>query len=335
MKKSEKSVIIKRKIVNGGSGLKKIINLVEGKNKSMLFGEKNNKLPIKLGDSYRINVAFLNKIGSNVVLALKLLGGSEIHSVGLFDENINLAKKYEYEMNQIDFPFNEGKSVSFETISEKRIFDCDLLVFCPDFSDSEDSEGKTIRVAEKYAIEALECGFHGIFVVACESCEEICKTISKKGISCSQIQGFSLGAMDSRARKIARDNAEYGMYIKEGRVFGPCGADLVVANSIQRYDEMKSRELTRLTMKSNLKLKSIGQRSYITNSISSVAMQIIAMLKGEWHYSAVYLGTEKEGAFFGIKNRITNNGIELEDDYLDDTLFEHIQTAYNNLKFYV
>ena len=66
-------------------------------------------------------------------------------------------------------------------------------------------------------------------------------------------------------------------------------------------------------------------------ALSSAAISILLSLRGEWHYGSVYLGSNENGAFLGIRNRLTEEGFEYEDEGLPDELYERIFRAYKNL----
>lgn len=79
-----------------------------------------------------------------------------------------------------------------------------------------------------------------------------------KGLFPEQIQGFGLGVMNARAAYFAKRDPRFAAFLTEGRSFGPHGEDLVVANSVERYDDALSRELTRLTVEANLEMRALG-----------------------------------------------------------------------------
>ena len=122
--------------------------------------------------------------------------------------------------------------------------------------------------------------------------------------------------------------ASSSKYLTEGRVFGPHGEDLVVANSIADYDDEASRELTRLTTSANLKIRELGFKPYVAPAVSSGALSILENLRGNWHYSSAWFG----GAFLGMRNRRCEEGLLVEDLPLDDRLFERIERAYRALE---
>ena len=148
-----------------------------------------------------------------------------------------------------------------------------------------------------------------------------------------QIQGYGLGVMNMRALYYSRKEPEgpMSLYETEGRAFGPHGQDLVIANSIEHYDEEASLRLTELATSANLKVRDLGFKPYIAPAISSAAVPILLTLRGEWHYGSVYLGDSARGAFMGVKNRLTESGFEYEDVPLPDALYKRILNAYTTL----
>lgn len=114
--------------------------------------------------------------------------------------------------------------------------------------------------------------------------------------------------MSARAAYYADKDPKFKNYSMEGRAFGPHGEGLVIANSIDNYDENLSDILTKKTREANLEIRSFGFKPYIAPALSSGSFSLIATIKSEWHYSATFL----DGAFMGIKNRFINNTIELE-----------------------
>ena len=69
------------------------------------------------------------------------------------------------------------------------------------------------------------------------------------------MRGFGLGVMHARALYFARKDARFTGYLTEGRAFGPHGEDLVLANSIEHYDDALSRELTEKVAHANLDMR--------------------------------------------------------------------------------
>ena len=95
---------------------------------------------------------------------------------------------------------------------------------------------------------------------------------------------------------------------------------MVIANSIEHYDDALSRELTELVETANLRVRELGFKPYVAPAVSSGAMQLLLTLRGDWHCSSVCLG----GIWFGVKNRFTAHGVETESLSLPDVLFARL-----------
>ncbi len=52
----------------------------------------------------------------------------------------------------------------------------------------------------------------------------------------------------------------------------------------------------------------LGYKPYVAPALSSGALSLLALLRGQWHYSSVYDGQ----VFMGCRNRLTPAGIETE-----------------------
>ena len=126
----------------------------------------------------------------------------------------------------------------------------------------------------------------------------------------------------------AKRDPRFSKFLTEGRSFGPHGQELVIADSIENYDDALSRELTEKVVTANLEMRALGFKPFVAPAFSSGALSILLMLRGEWHCGSVYLG----GAFMGVKNRYTPNGLETEILPLPDKLFERIRMAEETLK---
>lgn len=301
--------------------------------------------PIK-DSGYRINIAALGDVGATLLLGVKILGANLVDSIGIFDVNENVIKRYEIEMNQIGWPFGEKKLPEVHSVSENELFDCDMFVFCaskavPPVGASGDVRMMQLeangKIGAYYGKLAKEAGFKGIFAVVSDPVDPLCKEVLRtSNLMPGQIRGYGLGVMNKRAEYFARKYAGLGddrfsSYLTEGRAFGPHGADLVIANSIENYDNEVSLELTKLTVEANLKVRELGFKPYLAPAISSGAVSLLLTLQGQWNYSSVYIGKGHSGAFLGIKNRIQGDKVEIEDLPLPGALYERIEKAYNNL----
>jgi hypothetical protein len=257
------------------------------------------------------------------------------------------ASRYEMEMNQMGWPFETcgqgGALPDVKIISEVDLFDCDMIVFCASKSVPAvgQDQGGDVRMAQfdanrkiaaHYGHLAAEASFKGIFAVVSDPVDPLCKEVLlSSGLSAGQVRGYGLGVMNKRAEYFAAKDPSFRSYIREGRAYGPHGSDLVIANSIENYDDDISLRLTKLTVEANLKMRSIGFKPYIAPAISSGAISLILTLRGEWNYSSVYLGKGGNGAFLGIKNRIDRKNTVLEDIPLPEALYRRIEVSYKNL----
>jgi len=315
--------------------MKKIKDMVQGQS-----------LPLQLKQNIksqgnRINLVALGDVGVNLLIGLKTLGGDVIDTLGIYDLNENAVKRCEMELNQIGWPF-EGENSSqpkVKAVTEEELFDCDMFVFCA--SKAVPALGATgdvrmvqfeanRKIVEYYGNMAKEADFKGIFAVVSDPVDPLCKAaLLSSGLNPGQIKGFGLGVMNKRAeyyaRKMADENSAFGKYLTEGRAFGPHGGDLVIANSIENYDDEVSKELTKLTV------REAGFKPYIAPAFSSGAISLILTLRGQWNYSSVYLGNEERGAFLGIKNRYDGINLKYEDLELPEILYDRIKNAYDNL----
>ena len=80
--------------------------------------------------------------------------------------------------------------------------------------------------------------------------------------------------MHARATYFSKCNQAFSSYLKEGRAFGPHGEGLVIANSIENYDEEISLKLTTLTKEANLAVRACGFKPFIAPSLSSGAISL-------------------------------------------------------------
>ena len=268
--------------------------------------------------------------------------GSEIlDTIGIFDTNENVVARYEMEMNQIGWPFGTKPLPTVKPVSQDQLFDCDMLIFCASKAVPPVGSGGDVRmmqleanskIAAHYGALAKSANFKGIFAVVSDPVDPLCKEVLlSSGLLAGQVKGYGLGVMNKRAEYFASKDDRFSSYFEDGRAFGPHGGDLVIANSIANYDESLSMELTKLTVEANLKVRDLGFKPYLAPAISSGAVSILLTLTGQWNYSSVYFGKGDKGAFLGIRNRIANDIIEVEDIPLPENLYKRIELAYENL----
>lgn len=298
---------------------------------------------------WKLNLLALGDVGSNLLIGLRLLGGDCISEIGIYDRNQNRLKRWEYELNQIRRPFDELSFPVVVPVDEKDLFDCDILVFCASKGiPPVDSEITDVRMAQfksnseiiaDYARMARKCDFQGIFAVVSDPVDLLCKvaylesnkddtgTFDFQGLAPDKIIGYGLGVMNGRAAFYAEKSPELIHYLKEGRVFGPHGEGLIVANSIEKYNEKLSNYLTEKTIKANLEVRGFGYKPFIAPALSSGSLSLIATIKGDWFYGSTFM---KE-VYMGAKCRLLPSGIEVEELDLPPKLFEKIKDTYNKL----
>lgn len=299
---------------------------------------------------WKVNISGLGDVGGILLAGLRLLGGGLINEIGIFDLDANKTKRWVFEVNQILHPDRLINMPKVKIIEDSDIFDCDVFVFCvsvgvpPVGGEQSDVrmaqfEGNS-KIISSYARMAREAGFKGIFAVVSDPVDLLCKAafvssnlnsrneFDFKGMAPEQIRGYGLGVMNARASFIASQDKKLEHFLEEGRVFGPHGEGLIVADSIGNYNPELSKILTEDTKNANLEIRKTGFKPYIAPALSSGSLSLIATLKGEWHYSATYLG----GVFMGSLNRLTPLGTELERLPIPELLFHRISETYEYLK---
>lgn len=303
--------------------------------------------PIK--KKWRVNLIALGDVGSTLLIGLRLLGGDCISEIGIYDRNINRLKRWEYELNQIRRPFDESSFPDVVPIDEGELFQCDMFVFCaskgipPVGSDVID-----VRMAQfqsnseiigDYAKMARDKQFKGIFAVVSDPVDLLCKVaflesnkdandeLDFMGLSSDRIIGYGLGVMNGRACFYAEQSPDHIHYLREGRVFGPHGEGLIVADSIVNYNEIISDYLTDKTLNANLEVRGFGFKPYVAPSLSSGALSIIATIRGDYFYGSTYMGR----AYMGSKCKLYNNHIEVEQLIIPEVLDLKLKSTFNQL----
>lgn len=306
-----------------------------------------------LGDTlpkaWRINIVGLGDVGSTLLMGLKLLGGEKISQIGIYDIDEKKVSRWEFECSQILFPNGEHSPKIF-AVKQQDLFDCDMFVFCvtvgiPDL----DSKGIDVRMAQfegnsriisMYAKQARQSGFNGIFAVVSDPVDLLCKKAllesntdesgkyDFKGLAPEQIRGYGLGVMHARAAYYSAKQSETTHYLEKGRAFGPHGEHLVIADSIDEYNDEISIKLTEQARTANLELRAHGFKPYVAPALSSGAISILETISGNWHYSATYMG----GVYMGARNRLTAAGTELEQYSMPNQLMRRLNNSYKELE---
>ncbi|MDD6213022.1 MAG: lactate dehydrogenase [Clostridiales bacterium] len=286
----------------------------------------------------RVHLFALGDVGGMLLTGLRLLGRDVISEIGIYDIREGVPERWEFEMNQMVPPERDQMGPKVTVLKESELFSCDVFLFCASLRvpPLEEKTGD-VRMAQfqansglvrKIAEKAVQQAYQGLFAVVSDPVDPLCFVAADAGLEPERVKGFGLGVMNARAVYYARREAKFSSYLTEGRVYGPHGEDLVAANSLNHYDDKLSVELTDLTAHANLVMREMGFKPYMAPAISSGAYSILAMLRGDWNYSSVWM---KE-VFFGCRNRTTEQGFEVENPEMPDELFQRCNHAYQNLK---
>lgn len=298
----------------------------------------------------RVHVLAMGDVGSTLLTGLHLLGGDVIESIGICDISENVAARWEFEENQIAYPWDYDSLPEVDVVKPEDLFHCDVFVFVaskgipPVGSQVADVRmyqfENNSKIVGQYARQARENQFKGLFAVVSDPVDPLAKAaylesnrneageFDYMGLRPEQVHGFGLGVMNARAAYYAKRDPRFTQFLTEGRTFGPHGQDLVVADSIEHYNDELSKELTQLTVTANLHMRAIGFKPYVAPAYSSGAISLILMMRGAWHCGSVFLG----GVYMGVKNRYTPFGLETEILPLKEELYQRIVTAQVNLQ---
>ena len=302
------------------------------------------------GKRYRVNLLALGDVGSTLATGLRLMGGDMMASLGLCDVRPNVPQRWVFELNQIGIPGEPDALPPVRVVDTEDVFDCDVFLFCASrFVPDTDVKTGDVRMAQYeknrelaalYGRMAREKHFRGLFCVVSDPVDPLCRAVllesnrnaagelDCQGLFPHQVKGFGLGVMNARAAYYARRDSRFADFLTDGRAFGPHGEDLVVANSLSRYDDGLSRELTDLTTHANLEMRAMGFKPYVAPALSSGALSLLLLLRGRWHCSSVYLG----GVFMGCRNRLGQNGPEMERLPLPEALLARLRETEAKLR---
>lgn len=306
--------------------------------------------PLTRPEKVRVNLLALGDVGSTLLMGLRLMGGDVISSIGICDLREGVARRWEFELNQIQLPGPYDVLPPVEIVSPEQLFDGDVFLFCasrfvPDTAvktgDVRMAQYRLNReLAALYAQKARQARYRGLFCVVSDPVDPLCRAVltesnrapsgemDYQGLFSHQVRGFGLGVMNARAAYYARKDPRFASFLTEGRSFGPHGEDLVIANSIRNYDDALSRRLTERTVHANLQMREMGFKPYIAPALSSGALSLLLCLRGQWHCSSTYL----DGVFMGARNRVLPTGTELERLPLPQALQDRLQTTMNRLR---
>ena len=298
----------------------------------------------------RVHLLAVGDVGGTLLTALKLLGGDCISAIGICDLNEKTVARWQAEMGQIAWPWDYDALPEVEAVSSEHLFDCDVFIFAVTKSIPAVGSGVAdVRMAQyeanrplvaSFARQAREAGVAGLFIVLSDPVDPLCRAAYRAsnagpdghwdglGLLPEQVQGCGLGVMNARAAYFAKVDPRFASFLKEGRSFGPHGKGLVIANSVEHYDDAISRELTEQVLSANLRIRDLGFKPYVAPAVSSGAMQLLLTLRGQWHCGSVCLG----GVWFGVRNRFTPAGLEIETLALPDTLFARLRETETLLR---
>ncbi|MEN6593766.1 MAG: lactate dehydrogenase [Clostridiaceae bacterium] len=301
----------------------------------------------KKNKQMRFHLIGLGDVGGTVLTGLKLLG-TDLGGIGIFDPDESRMARYEAELNQI-LPITDGAALpEVSIVSKEALFDCDVLLFTASRGvPPVGEEGADVRMSQykanrdmlrAYAVQARESGFTGLFAQVSDPVDQLSRAVfllsnqnergefDWAGLLPEQVRGFGLGVMRARAEYTSKRE---GISAPELRAFGPHGQGLVIANAPDSgYDDALSRRLTQATVEANLQIRKLGYKPYIAPGLSSAAISVLRMARGEWHDAAVPLG----GAYFGCRTRLSGKGSVMLREPLDARLFERVRDSYNRLK---
>lgn len=318
-----------------------VLNVSFGRAFSWLLAQKAPKR-----SGFRVTLVGLGDVGGTVLTGLKLLG-KEIEEVAVYDPNQAQCARYEMELNQV--LSLDGSPMPRVTICpEEALFQCDLFAFTASRGvPGLESGVKDVRMAQfeanrqmldHYAKLARQANFTGLFCQISDPVDLLSRAVflassrdetgeyDFAGLLPEQIQGFGLGVMAARAAYYARQE---GVDFSQGRAYGPHGQDLVIANhGGAAYDPVLSETLTRQTREANLRVRELGFKPYIAPGLSSAALSLLQLLRGEDHYGAVPLA----GTYFGCRSRYTPQGLALVREEICPALLARLETTYQRLR---
>ena len=296
------------------------------------------------GRKKRLHLLAVGDVGGTFLTALKLLGGDVIESVGICDLNAAAVERWCAEMGQIAWPWDYDALPQVEPVDLDHLFDCDIFLFAAAKSVPPVGSGGDVRMAqlaanrplvEHYARLARAKRFPGLFLVMSDPVDPLCRAaylaanqdetgvFDGRGLLPEQIRGLGLGVMNARAAYFAQRDLRFAAFLTEGRSFGPHGQGLVIANSIAHYDDTLSRELTAEVLSANLRIRELGFKPFVAPAVSSGAMQLLLLLRGQWHCASLPLGD----IFFGCRSRLTPLGPETEALPLPPQLLSRLQES--------
>ncbi|MGN1382135.1 MAG: lactate dehydrogenase [Eubacterium sp.] len=304
----------------------------------------------------KARILALGDVGTNLLIGLRLLGGDVFSEVGICDLNEKQTRRLEIEVNQIRWPFPEDEGdpgaglpawkapqmPEIRVVSEDELFNGDVFIFCASKGVPDLSQKGDVRMAQLEANRGLiqhfadladKADYQGLVCVVSDPVDPLCAAfLDASHLRPGQIQGYGLGVMNARGIYFAERNPAWKRYLTEGRAYGPHGEDLVLADSLEHYDDAASRALTGQAAHANLEVRELGYKPFLAPAFSSAALSILLTLRGRWHYGSVYIGDAEKGAYFGVKNRLCRGAEwQIDDPEVPDALYSRLKKAYLGL----
>ena len=174
----------------------------------------------------RVHVLAIGDVGSMLLTGLHLLGGDVISKIGICDISEQVTARWEFEENQIAYPWEYDALPEVEVVTPENLFDCDVFVFVASKGIPPVGSGvKDVRMYQfennskiigHYARLAREKQFKGLFCAVSDPVDPLAKTaflesnrnesgqLDYMGLLPEQIQGFGLGVMNARAAYYAK-----------------------------------------------------------------------------------------------------------------------------------
>lgn len=298
---------------------------------------------------WKVNVVGLGDVGATLLTGLRLLGHDVISDLGIYDKDSKKVHRLNFELSQILSCDGKENNISIVPLKEEDLFNCDMFVFCVSVGippvGKEDEDVRLVqftgnrKVLKIYGQMARKANFKGIFAVVSDPVDLLCKSLFEdsnknengildfQGLAPEQIRGYGLGVMNGRAVYYSNFREDTKDYLKEGRAFGPHGEGLIIANSIENFNEDASGFLTEKTKTANLEVRATGFKPYIAPALSSGALSIIDTIKNNYHYSSNFIG----GTYMGCKNRFFNGCTENEVLNIPKKLMTKLENTYDLL----
>ena len=134
----------------------------------------------------RLNILAIGDVGSTLLTGLKLLGGDVLSSIGICDVSDQVTARWEFEMGQINLPWDYNAFPDVEVVPVEKLFDCDVFVFVASRGiPPVGSKVKDVRMAQfetnaaivkQYAKMARAAHFQGLWCAVSDPVDPLAKT---------------------------------------------------------------------------------------------------------------------------------------------------------------